>query len=311
MAWRVFRSGKTKKNDVQRFELALETKLFALHESLLRKTYTVAPYEAFFVKDPKLRHIHKAQVTDRVVHQALFQVLYPIIDRTLSSSVCSARSGYGTHRGVRMLFRALRRLSNNWKREVWVLKVDIKKFFDTTDHSILKTQLGSFAFDDNTTALLYTIIDSFCTVSGKGLPLGNVTSQLFANIYLNEFDWFVKHRNCVQFYVRYCDDMVFVLKNKNDAAPLLTSIRYFLEERCMLALHPQKTVLRKIRQGIDFLGYVIVPHAVVLRTKTKRRILRKVAEMKNKAVIDSYLGVTTHAYARVVTKKLLRQKSLF
>jgi len=288
-AWREFRRGKTKKVDVQAFELALETNLFAIHTTLISGTYTPQPYQGFFVKDPKLRHIHKACVQDRVVHQALFRALYPVVDRTFSSSVYSARKNFGTHKGVKKLYQALGKETKNWKKKVWVLKIDIRKFFDSIDHTVLKKKLSTYIFDIDIQKVLVSIIDSFHKTEGKGLPLGSVTSQLFANIYLNDFDWFVKTELSIKHYFRYCDDMVVVLKQKIDSVQLLQKIEIYLKEQLFLHLHPYKIHLRKIRQGIDFLGYVILPHTVVLRISTKKRIYTKLQRKKSPNKISTHI----------------------
>lgn len=309
-AWREFRCGKTKKTDVQAFELQLESNLFALHHEMIVGTYIPRPYETFFVKDPKLRCIHKACVRDRVVHQALFRVLYPVVDQKLSSSVYSARKNFGTHKGVKKLYQALSKKTKNWKRETWVLKIDIRKFFDSVDHTILKQKIGVYGFDADIISMLEILVNSFHKTNKKGLPLGNVTSQLFANIYLSDFDWFVKNELGIKDYFRYCDDMVFILKNKNEKDVLLKKIQEYLSKQLFLELHPGKIHLPKVRQGIDFLGYVILPQAVVLRTNTKKRIYKNVSKNKNSAVLDSYLGVSTYAKSRKLTQYLLREKAL-
>lgn len=281
-----------------------------MHEALKTKQYVPKPYQAFFVKDPKLRHIHKADVRDRVVHQALFRILYPIVDAQLSSSVYSARKCHGTHKGIGKLFQALRKETRNWKREAWVLKCDVRKFFDSIDHAILREKIKEYGFDADTQRLIDTILSSFEKTVGKGLPLGNVTSQLFANVYLNEFDWFVKRELRIKHYFRYCDDFVIVLERHSHARTLLPILKSKLATSALL-LHPNKIAVRKVRQGIDFLGYVILPGVVVLRTSTKKRIYRNAARHHdNRAVIDSYLGVSTYARNREVTKQLLSYKSL-
>jgi RNA-directed DNA polymerase len=308
-AWRKFRKGKTKKLDIQNFELNLEENIFAIHRVLLSKTYKPKPYESFFVKDPKLRNIHKAQVFDRVVHQALFQVLYPIVEIKLSSSVYSAREQKGTHKAVKKLYQSLQKETQNWKKEVWVLKCDIRKFFDFIEHQKLLEKIYKYNFDKDTMWLIGLLINSFEKTQGKGLPLGNVTSQLFANIYLNDFDWFVKQGLGIKYYFRYCDDFVIILPEKESAQKFLLFIEKELKN-IDLELHPQKLSIRKVRQGIDFLGYVILPHAVVLRTNTKKRIYKKVKEGGCLESINSYIGVSVHAKGKKLTAYLLGEKAL-
>ncbi len=151
----------------------------------------------------------------------------------------------------------------------------------------------------------------------KGIPIGNLTSQLFANIYMNEFDQFIKHDLKVKYYLRYTDDFAIVSKSREYLENLLPRIAEFLKERLALQLHPQKIILRPSHQGIDFLGYVILPHHRALRTKTKRRILRKLrqrAEEYKKGITDrktfeqslqSYLGVLSHADSYALSQNLL------
>ena len=123
-----------------------------------------------------------------------------------------------------------------------------------------------------------------------GIPIGNLTSQLFANIYLNELDQFVKHKLKVKHYLRYTDDFMILHQNKNYLKELLPEIAEFLREKLKLNLHPNKVFIRKLSQGIDFLGYVVLPYHKILRTKTKKRIFKKVSD-KN---LQSYLGVLKH-----------------
>lgn len=309
VAWRKFRKGKTKKLDVQYFELHLEDNLFKIRRLLLEKIYNPQTYQSFFVKDPKLRHIHKAQVFDRVVHQALFQKLYPIVEKNLSSSVYSAREQKGTHKGVKKLYEVLQKETKNWNKEVWVLKCDIRKFFDSIDHQKLLEKIEKYNFDKDTMWLIKILIFSFEKTKGKGLPLGNVTSQLFANVYLNDFDWFVKQSLGIKYYFRYCDDFIIVLKNKDKLEALLSSIKKELSG-IELKLHPQKVCLRKVKQGVDFLGYVILTRNIVLRTTTKKRIYIKVQKRVSLGSLNSYLGVSTYARSSKLTKYLLEEKSL-
>ncbi len=312
-AWNEFKRGKRKKKDVSQFELHLEENLFELHERLRSKTYRHNLYEDFYVCDPKRRHIHKASVRDRVMHQVLFRVLYKVFDKHFICDSYSSRDDKGTHRGVSRLNDAIRKVSRNWKKTAWVLKCDVRKFFDSVDHDVLRELIVQKVDDKNVLWLIDIIFSSFEKEKGKGLPLGNVTSQLFANIYLNELDQFAKHKLKAKHYFRYCDDFVIVHADKIFLENAISKIREFLKDNLQLELHPNKVEIRKVSQGIDFLGYVILPHAIVLRTKTKRRISRKIKEgavAYNKkrisqdtfrSVITSYLGVFSHAKSKKAT----------
>ncbi|MEK7565090.1 MAG: reverse transcriptase domain-containing protein [Patescibacteria group bacterium] len=286
LAWREFKKGKRKRLDVQEFEFNLEDNLFQLHNELKDKTYQHGRYIPFYVTDPKLRHIHKATVRDRVLHQAVFRVLYPIFDRNFIFDSYSCRVGKGTHKAVSHLETSCRKLSQNNSKTIFALKCDIKKFFDSIDQNILTNLIQTKIKDANVIWLVEVIIKSF----SKGLPLGNVTSQLFANIYLNELDQFVKHSLKEKYYIRYCDDFVILGENPNILQGLSKNIDEFLEKSLKLSLHPNKIIMRKYIQGLDFLGYVVLPSHRVLRTRTKHRMLKKV----NTKNLASYLGVLGH-----------------
>ncbi len=306
-AWNEFRQGKRKKKDIAIFDLHLEGSIFKLHAELRNGKYVHDPYEAFFVCDPKLRHIHKASVRDRVLHQAIFRVLYPIFDSHFIYDSYSSRNVKGTHAGFKRLVDACRKVSNNWQYTAYALKCDVRKFFDSIDHEILRALLIKRVNDPETVELIDEIFRSFEKEKGKALPLGNVTSQLFANVYMNEFDQFAKHTLKAKHYFRYCDDFVIVHSDKKFLENLIPKIRTFLQDELALTLHPHKVEIRKVRQGIDFLGYVSLPHAKVIRTKTRQRVIRRLSEARSDmekgfisqdtfhSVAMSYHGVFSHS----------------
>jgi RNA-directed DNA polymerase len=178
----------------------------------------------------------------------------------------------------------------NYTKPAFVLKCDIRKFFANIDHSILFSLISQRITDRDFLALIQRILSSFETTSNKGIPLGNVTSQIFANIYLNELDQFAKHQLKAKYYIRYCDDFVILDKNRATLIELIERIQMFLREGLSLELHPNKITIRKLRQGTDFLGYVSLPHYRVLRTTTRRRMLARV----NPRNLSSYLGMLVH-----------------
>lgn len=299
-AWREFKRGKAQKQDVQEFELELEESLFEINRSLSERAYRPEPYVSFFVTDPKLRHIHKAGVRDRVVHQAIFRILYPLFDKTFIHDSYSCRVGKGTHRGVRQLKRYLAKATANYRRPAYALKCDIKKFFDSIDHGILLSLVRTQVNDKDVLWLLDKIVASF----PHGLPLGNVTSQLFANVYLNELDQWAKRELKAKYYLRYCDDFLLLHRDRAYLESLVPQIAGFLADRLKLELHPKKVSIQKVSQGVDFLGYVVLPHAVVLRTRTKRRMLRRLAVDKSDSVKQSYLGLLSHANTFKLRKRV-------
>lgn len=184
-AWDEFRKGKSKRFDVQEFERHLEDNLFALHKSLKHKTYRHGQYYSFYVHDPKQRHIHKAEVVDRVVHHLLYTFLYNLFDDTFIYGSFSCRLKKGTHKGVDRLETYTRKVSKNYTRSCFALQLDIQKFFAAVDHQVLLALLKKKINDIDILWLLEQIIYSFCSDrgAGKGMPLGNLTSQVFANIY--------------------------------------------------------------------------------------------------------------------------------
>ncbi len=312
LAWREFRRGKRNKPDVQEFEFNLEDNLFGLHLELIGGAWRHSHYTAFNVCDPKLRRIHKACVRDRVLHQAVFRILYPIFDKSFIFDSYSCRLKRGTHRAVNKLEKFCRQLSRNNNRNIFALKCDIKKFFDSVDQNILLRLIKKRITDENTVWLIEKIIKSFA----DGLPLGNVTSQLFANIYLDELDQFIKHKLKVKYYLRYCDDFIILDKDSNFLIELTRQINVFLADKLKLSLHFDKIIIRKYHQGIDFLGYVSLPHYRVLRTKTKRRMLSKIRSKYSDLQLDlisqksfnqslqSYFGALKHCYGYKIRKEI-------
>jgi len=274
LSWYEFKKGKTSKRDVLEFELALEDNLFKLHEELRKKTYQHSNYTSFYITDPKLRHIHKAKVRDRIVHHAVFRKLYPVFDKHFIYDSYSCRINKGTHRAVQRLEMFCRKLSENYRQRIYYLKCDIKKFFASVDQDRLTQIIQKKINDEDTLWLLNQIISSFEEEKGKGIPLGNVTSQLFCNIYLNELDQFVKHEFKVRYYIRYCDDFVLLDEEADRLKLYIPRIEKFLAKRLKLILHPDKVITRKLKQGIDFLGYVVLPRHIVMRTKTKNGCLK-------------------------------------
>ncbi len=301
IAWKAFRKGKRSKAEVAEFELNLEENIFTLHDDLISGKLKLDPYIAFYVQDPKLRRIHKASVRDRVLYQAVYQKLYPLFDPSFIHDSYSSRDGKGTHRGVKRFEEFARKATRNYSHNAFALKCDIRKFFDSIDHAILLNLIRKKCKDHFLISLISKIISSFEAASGKGLPLGNVTSQIFANIYMNKLDQFVKHTLMAKYYIRYCDDFVIIDESKEKLESYISRLSEFLKNDLSLELHPRKISIRKISQGIDFLGYVSLPYYRVLRTKTKRRMLKRICE-KN---LSSYLGMLTHCKSLQIRKAIL------
>ena len=315
-AWNEFKHGKIKKQDIAEFSAVLEESVFALHESLVSGSYRHGSYKSFHIYDPKRRHIHKALPIDRLLHHAIFRVLEPRFDPQFIFDSYSSRKGKGIHKAHARFREFARKLSRNNTKTVWVLKCDIRKFFDSVDHGVLCALLSKVIRDEKTKALMEGIIASFSAAPGKGIPLGNLTSQLFSNVYLDPFDQYVKRVLRVKKYIRYADDFVILDNDRETLLELLPKLGGYLNETLKLSMHPDKILIRKWNQGIDFLGYVIFPHHQVLRTKTKRRILGKIkllSTMRDRGKVSdkdfthtlaSYAGLLAHCRGRGIGKAI-------
>ncbi|MFY9484284.1 MAG: reverse transcriptase/maturase family protein [Patescibacteria group bacterium] len=301
--WKKFSRGKHRNADVMVFERNLEENLLSLREDLASGYYRHGPYQPFTIHDPKKRRIHKAAVRDRVVHQAVVNIIEPAFEHRFLFDSFSCRIDKGTHAAVWRLRRFLRQASGNHTKTIYAIKCDVRKFFDSVDHEILSKLISRCIDDPRIMQLIKEIIASFSTSDRKGIPLGNVTSQLFANTYLHELDHFVKFTLRERYYVRYCDDFVIVHSSREYLLALVARIERFLDTQLSLQLHSDKVSVRTWNQGIDFLGYVVLPHCIVLRPKTRERMLQRVST----ANISSYLGLCSHA-ASYNIQQILKNK---
>lgn len=305
LAWQEFLVGKKQRKDVQEFQLHLMDNILSLHSSLKFQNYTHSSYHAFNISDPKPRNIHKATVRDRLLHHAIYRVLYPYFDRKFIYDSYSCRKWKGTHRAINRFRDFGRKVSKNNTKQCFILKCDVKKFFASIDQKILLSILKYHNLDRNILWLLHQIISSFETSLNRGLPLGNLTSQLLVNIYMNEFDQYVKHRLRQKYYIRYADDFVIMSQSKEELKHTLVQIGYFLEDNLRLKLHPDKIFIKTLVSGVDFLGWVHFPNYRVLRMVTKRRMMRNLKSKPKKATIQSYLGMLSHGNTFKIQNKII------
>ncbi len=308
-AWQEFLHDKKNRKDVILFQAKLMDNIFSLHHDLKNKTYIHGGYVAFNISDPKPRIIHKATVRDRLLHHLIYQELYAYFDSKFIHDSYSCRLEKGTHKAINRFHDFFHKVSKNNTKTCFVLKCDIRKFFANIDHAILKSILSKCFFDTDILWLLGQVIDSFRTptmstwqVDIKGLPLGNLTSQLLVNIYMNEFDQFMKRELKVKYYIRYADDFVILQNDKMELDRLLPKISNFLSESLKLSLHPDKVFIKTIASGVDFLGWMQFPHHRVLRTSTKKRMLKNVRNNPKKETIQSYLGMLKHGNSYKLSK---------
>lgn len=293
-AWKEFIRGKRKKRDVQEFQIRLMDNILELHRDLKNQTYEHGGYKAFKINDPKPRNIHKAGVRDRLLHHAIYKILYPFFDRTFTSDSFSCRNNKGTHKALNRFRSFAYKVSQNNTKTCWILKCDIRKFFENINHDILLDILKKYISDENIIRLLEKVIRSFSSKPDTGLPLGNLTSQLLVNIYMNEFDQFMKHKLKIKHYIRYADDFVILLENRNWLENQIQPISNFLSDRLKLELHADKVFIKTLASGVDFLGWVHFPDHRILRTTTKRRMFRRLKGSTTSETLNSYLGLIKH-----------------
>lgn len=308
-AWKEFLAGKRKRVDVQKFQERLLSNILSLQRDLSSGRYKHSKYEAFRISDPKPRDIHKASVRDRLLHHAIYRRLYHFFDRKFISDSFSCRIGKGTHRAMNRFRDFARRESRNHTRTVWVFKCDIKKFFASIDHAMLLKIVARHVADKNTLALLSEIVGSFNSgKEGVGLPLGNLTSQLLVNVYMNEFDQFAKHKLKAKYYIRYGDDFVILSRDRAWLEAVLPKVRGFLWDELRLTLHPKKVSIRTISSGVDFLGWVHFPDHRILRTTTKQRMFRRTAGLEEEsAIAQSYFGLLSHGNAKKLGQEVRKR----
>lgn len=284
--------------------------VLGLYNDLKNKTYKHDSYKSFNISDPKPRNIHKATVRDRLLHHLLYRETYRYFDSQFIFDSYSCRNNKGTHRAIYRLEKIYQKESINNQKTVWVLKGDVKKFFASINHKVLKNILIKYIDDRGLLWLFGQVIDSFYTKGkiGCGLPLGNLTSQLLVNIYMNEFDHFIKRNLRVKNYIRYADDFVCLSRNKESLLNLKIKIEKFLESDLKLSLHDDKVFLKTIFSGVDFLGWVQFSDYRVLRTISKKRMFKKLKNNNKPESINSFLGLLKHGNAQKLRNKIIKEQ---
>lgn len=315
-AWHDARRGKRGSEEVRRLELDLEANLISLHEHLLRGTWQPGNPRRFWARDPKWREITAPPFADRIVHHAIVRVIESLFERRFIADSYACRKGRGTHAAVMRTQAFLRRAKRRWGGGAYVVKCDVKSYFASIQHDILMRQIERVVECPRTLALLRTVFSGY-GFDGVGLPVGALTSQLAANILLDELDHRIKDNWGVREYVRYMDDFVLIAPDRRTARAWLDAIGDELA-RLGLRLNP-KSGYWPIRRGVDFCGYRIYathirPRQRAIRAwKSRFRILsakwrrRQATISACRAAVMSMLAVMRWASARRTTQSILER----
>lgn len=321
------KKGKLSRYYCAKFSYFRESEILCLRDELLSGAYKHGNYRCFDIYDPKFRRIKAASFRDRVVHHALCNVIEPIFEKTFIYDSFACRKGKGTL----LALERCKKLANRFC-DGYVLKADISKYFYTIDHKILLNILRRKIKDERTINLCAEIISSsedncfreyfpgddlFAILRPTGIPIGNLTSQLFSNIYLNELDKFVKQTLRYKGYLRYMDDFLLFSVKKSDLWDALCKIKFFLASELRLNLHSKKQVVFPVRRGIDWVGYIIYPDRVkirrenIFRFRNRNNKLRKLLRQHKISMktigqsIASFCAYALHADSKRLIHSLL------
>lgn len=349
-AYKDARRHKRKKSYVLKFDRHFEEELVSLRDELLSRTYSPRPCSCFIINDPKVREIFAADFRDRIVHHLYYNYTHELYERSFIADSYSCIKGRGTHYGIKRLQHHIRSASRNYTRSAYVLKMDIKGYFMNIDRCILlkichKTlermkhqsldlpfihylseviimndpvegchRKGKISDWDN---LPYSK-SLFHSPKGRGLPIGNLTSQLFSNVYMNEFDQFMKRKMKCRHYGRYVDDSFVVGLHKRELREISETATEFLRQELNLEVHPDKTIICDIRNGVGFLGAYMKPHRKYIHRKTLKNIRNKLRNLDSCDIpagihssMNSYLGTLSHYYSYNIRYNIVKEHPHF
>lgn len=316
LAFRKARKGKTTKDYVIKFAENLKENLGQLRLELLIHSYKPRPLQTFILRDPKTRKISKSHFRDRIIHHALYNVISNLFEKDFIYDSYANRLRKGTLKAIERFDQFQRIVSKNYTLTAFVLKADIRKYFDNVDHVLLLSIIKKKVTDHKVIWLIKTILSNHKSEKeGKGMPLGNLTSQFFANVFLNELDHFVKHTLKAKYYIRYVDDFVIFNQSPRVLYNFMNEIDIFLRERLALQLHPDKTRIILLTKGVEFLGVKIFPHHKFIKGKNLRKFYRKLEmiysdydrKLVNYDTIYDFLEGWS-AYARTANTYKLRKR---
>jgi RNA-directed DNA polymerase len=319
-AYRAARKGKRYSADALRFRDLLEENLINIQNHLQWQTWTPAPWREFWIYDPKSRLIQAPRFKDRVVHHALADVLEPFFDRKMIYHSYACRKGKGTHAATSRVQHDLRIAKRNWG-DVYVLQADISKYFPSIDHDVLLRLIARTIRDPDVLWLCRQIIKN-TGFKKRGIPVGALTSQLFANIYLTALDHKVQSQYGRRHYVRYMDDFIILGKSKAELQGLLYRLREFLATNLRLALNPKTSIYPARSRMVDFAGYrICATHMLPRKRNIKRtrscfkKLSRDYAQGRIgladiQPKVASFLGYAKHCSSRKTTDSVLAQLKL-
>lgn len=268
LAYHKAQKGKAGKIEVFEYGKRLRENLRKLQQQILSGNVEIGKYRYFTIYDPKKRLICAAPFGHRVLHHALMNVCHPFFEKVQIFDSYASRTGKGT-------YASLKRAKHFNKHYKWFLKLDFRKYFDSLDHTILKKQLNRLFKDSRLLNIFGSIVDSYCVNQNKGVPIGNLTSQYFANHYLALVDHYVKEILKIRAYVRYMDDIVLWHDNKKMLLNAGTSLKEFSKNELKLILKP--FCLNQNLQGLPFLGYLLYPDKIRLAHRSRTRFIKKLS----------------------------------
>jgi hypothetical protein len=349
---------RNKRNTINQlhFEIDYERQLLELYEQIVDRTYRISDSIAFVVNVPVKREIFAADFRDRIVHHLIFNYINPVIEAQLIDSCYSCRKGRGTLYGIRQMEQFMKDCSQNYSSDCYVLKLDIRSYFMSINKHLLWDKLQKMLLSLRNSKkldleILWWLIDKVlwnhpeesCFIKGKlsdwddlpfskslfhtskdcGLPIGNLTSQLFSNVYLYDFDCYIKNELGVEYYGRYVDDFVLIHPDKEFLLQAKDKIKAYLSEHCRLELHPHKIYLQHYQKGFAFLGAYIKPYRVYIANRTKKKFIQTLyqsnlvlsqkppskKELESiRSSVNSYLGLMKHYKTYKIWTKLLLDK---
>ena len=315
LAWKRARKGKSKKPDVYEFEKNVAYSLKILHDELKNQSYRPKPLQTFILRDPKTRTISKSDFRDRVVHHALVRIIEPIFERVFIYDSCANRLKRGTLFAIKRFDRFKRQITKGGKFDAYCLKADIKHYFQEVNHEVLLKAISIRIKDEKTIWLIKRILENNVSSNhkGKGMPLGNLTSQFFANVYLHELDHFIKHILKIKFYIRYVDDFVILESSKRRLLILKEKINDFLSKNIKIELHKDKSKIILLSSGVDFVGFRNFYYYRLLRKRNIRSVKKKIGEFSKGRISEKKMEEIFNgwnAYSKWADAFKIREKIL-